>query len=69
MILTPEKFVEVWQKAECVNDVCKVFRIATNTAIMRAGNYRKHGVPLKRFRHSHGRLNYENLKRIAKKSA
>jgi len=49
---TPEQFVEIWQTASSIEEVSKQAGIKPESARMRASQYRKKGVPLKRMTRS-----------------
>src|SRR5690242_6367007 len=46
---TPREFIEAWQTADCVRQVCKKLKMNVNQARARACRYRKYGIPLKCF--------------------
>lgn len=44
--VTPERFVQVWQQANCLRDVTEELGMTPSAARGRAANYRKRGIRL-----------------------
>jgi hypothetical protein len=66
MYLTAEKFTELWQKARSLKEFSELTGISRRSASVRAAEYRKRGVPLKRFRHSE-HMDWERVAEVARK--
>lgn len=65
-IVSPEEFVTTWQTSTSTAEVARKLGISLQSAISRSGNYRKKGVPLKRFGQVY-KCNYDALADLAKK--
>lgn len=48
MSVSPERFVEVWQRADSVEDAARQLGVTEGAARARASAYRKRGIPLVR---------------------
>ncbi len=66
--LTPESFVERWQRSKSTREVADFFGVTRLLANARAHYYRKQGIPLKSFPGRGTRLDVDKLKEIAEKN-
>lgn len=73
MFVSAEEFVEIWQKAKSLSEVCSKTGLATASASVKASNLRAAGVPLKVFavgsRVGPKTVDVNGLKSLAKKYA
>jgi hypothetical protein len=66
MTVTAEQFVETWQKAKNVEEVCQVTGNTRWAVYARAVGYRKLGIPLKKFS-TRGPIDVKGLAALAKR--
>lgn len=66
--LSPEEFVRIWQSSESVAEIVERTGVKADCLYSRACHYRKHGVPLKKFRRGMKRPDYVALAKIAKET-
>lgn len=65
-IVTPEEFVTTWQTSTSSTEVARKLGLTLQSVINRANNYRKRGVPLKKYG-GFVKCNYDALADLAKK--
>jgi biotin operon repressor len=63
---TPEEFITTWQQSEGSQEVADTFGCSSKAVSLRASQYRKRGVPLKKFPRGH-RLDWAALTNLAEK--
>lgn len=63
-LVTPEKFVRVWQEANSLDEVVEKTGLTKHQASARATHYRSKGVPLKHFKKP--KMDWGALKKLAK---
>ena len=65
-MVTPEDFVTAWQTSTSAQEVARKLGLSHQSVLNRAQNYRKKGVPLKKYGEIM-RCNYDALADLAKK--
>ena len=59
--ITPKKFIEVWQTSSSSREVAQRLNMKATQCSIRASNYRKKGIPLKKFPRGKGGLDISGL--------
>lgn len=63
--VSPEQFVRIWQAADNLGEVAKKTGRGERSLSVKASDYRKRGVPLKKLYRGRAPLDIARLKRIA----
>ena len=67
--VTHEKFVEIWQTSQCLDEVVKKTGLTRQQIYNRTGHLRKNGIPIKKLCSGRTPLDVKGLTKIAKKFA
>ena len=50
MIISQEKFIEIWQTSSSIGEVCRESGLTYNSARVKSDRLRRSGIPLKKLR-------------------
>ena len=65
--LSDKEVIERWQKSDSFREAMEKIGLSKGALSNRIANYRKHGIPLKKFKR--GKKDWEELKRFAQSLA
>ena len=66
--VSPEEFIKVWQTGASTKEIAEKLKMNASACCQRAGNYRKHGIPLRNFPRGRRRpLDIKKLSALAAK--